>query len=299
MGTVYDEHGKVNSYDGQPARREVVIRFEVAAANFERVKAGAREWAERIASEGGLDLDAAGRAYDLDIWVTADGQPVWGTQFDGDANNEGAAEAGEQPKPEDAAVARLTDIAERHGVSWLLLSETVHDLFSSQASEVNNGGHGSMVRCLVEQLGEAGAEEEIRDLIVDDPTGRRYTEHTTQDGKVCPWAGKPAPDDTDGDSRCPTGCPESSTEEACITCGGALGGDGCDGKCGNCADRTENGAGDDEDDEDDGARYYVTSLDGSLTFAGPFADQAAADEAAKQVERERPGAVTDIRYEIR
>lgn len=50
---------------------------------------------------------------------------------------------------------------------------------------------------------------------------------------------------------------------------------------------------------DDGA-YYVTSIDGTYTFAGPFLDWHGANTVAEQVEDEHGGAAeTDIRFERR
>lgn len=46
-----------------------------------------------------------------------------------------------------------------------LLDELVHNLVSREASDINNGGHESQVRYLVEALGAERAEAEIATAI--------------------------------------------------------------------------------------------------------------------------------------
>ncbi|MFI7608478.1 hypothetical protein ACIBTV_25460 [Micromonospora sp. NPDC049366] len=105
-------------------------------------------------AEPPADDDEAARLY---FETTED---AWHSITETDVEDDGDPE----PTPDDATVDRLTALAETNGVSWLSLSDLVHDLFSAQASEVNNDGPGSMVRALVEHLGVSEAEAQIRSL---------------------------------------------------------------------------------------------------------------------------------------
>jgi Asp-tRNA(Asn)/Glu-tRNA(Gln) amidotransferase A subunit family amidase len=66
-----------------------------------------------------------------------------------------------------AAVERLASKAESAGVRPEELDETVHELASSVAADVNNGGLEDQIRYLVEGLGAKYAERQLDDLIED------------------------------------------------------------------------------------------------------------------------------------
>ncbi|MGO9110428.1 MAG: hypothetical protein ACLP9L_14490 [Thermoguttaceae bacterium] len=62
-------------------------------------------------------------------------------------------------------VERLVNKAESAGLKAEDLDETVHDLMSSIASDINNGGLEDQVTYLVEGLGEQDTERQIDELI--------------------------------------------------------------------------------------------------------------------------------------
>jgi hypothetical protein len=64
-----------------------------------------------------------------------------------------------------AAAERLAEKAESAGLQPEDLDETVHELASSVAADVNNGGLEEQVRYLVEGLGAEHAEQQIDELI--------------------------------------------------------------------------------------------------------------------------------------
>lgn len=65
----------------------VMVTFTTDAANG-GLAAKVAEWVERMTEEGGLDMEP-GRYYDLTVAVAGpDGAPVWGSVFDGRANND-------------------------------------------------------------------------------------------------------------------------------------------------------------------------------------------------------------------
>ena len=67
----------------------------------------------------------------------------------------------------DAVVERLASKAESAGLEPEDLDETVHELASSVAADVNNGGLEDQLRYLVEGLGAKYAEARLDDLIED------------------------------------------------------------------------------------------------------------------------------------
>lgn len=67
----------------------------------------------------------------------------------------------ESAEPE-SPLHRLLELAEELGLDMLDLYDPVHDLASTAASDVNNAGVDAQVRYLLKELGEAGAEQEIR-----------------------------------------------------------------------------------------------------------------------------------------
>jgi len=70
-----------------------------------------------------------------------------------------------------AAVERLASKAESAGIQPEELDEMVHELASSVAADVNNGGLEDQIRYLVEGLGAKYAERQLDDLIEDHAEG--------------------------------------------------------------------------------------------------------------------------------
>lgn len=64
-----------------------------------------------------------------------------------------------------AAVKRLANKAESAGLQAEDLDETVHDLVSSIASDINNEGMDGQIKYLVKEMGAQHAEREIDKLI--------------------------------------------------------------------------------------------------------------------------------------
>ena len=74
-----------------------------------------------------------------------------------------------------AVVERLASKADSAGLEPEDLDETVHELASSVAADVNNGGLEDQVRYLVEGLGAQHAERQLDELI-EEHTERREEE---------------------------------------------------------------------------------------------------------------------------
>jgi hypothetical protein len=68
-----------------------------------------------------------------------------------------------------AVVERLADKAQAAGLEPEDLDESVHDLASSVAADVNNGGLEEQIRYLVEGLGTQHAERQIDELVEGQP----------------------------------------------------------------------------------------------------------------------------------
>ena len=66
-----------------------------------------------------------------------------------------------------AVVTKLTAKARSAGLQPEDLDETVHDLKSSTASDINNGGLDAQVRYLVKEMGPEEAERQIGKLIAE------------------------------------------------------------------------------------------------------------------------------------
>ncbi len=66
-----------------------------------------------------------------------------------------------------ALVTKLTAKAHSAGLHPEDLDETIHDLTSSTAADINNGGLDAQVRYLVKEMGTRHAEEQIDKLIAE------------------------------------------------------------------------------------------------------------------------------------
>ena len=62
---------------------------------------------------------------------------------------------------------KLTAKARSAGLQPEDLDETVHDLTSSTASDINNGGLDAQVRYLVKEMGPEEAERQVGKLIAE------------------------------------------------------------------------------------------------------------------------------------
>lgn len=99
-------------------------------------------------TEFGLDEATAERNWDACRTTGVGGQ--WSLQADNDRA---------------AIVERLAEKAESAGLRPEDLDEAVHELMSSIAADVNNGGLEEQVRCLVKETGARQTERQIDDLI--------------------------------------------------------------------------------------------------------------------------------------
>ena len=99
-------------------------------------------------TEFGLDEATAGRNWDACRTTGTSGQ--WSLQADDDRA---------------AVVERLADKAESAGLEPEDLDEAVHELASSIAADVNNGGIEEQVRYLVKETGAQQTERQIDELI--------------------------------------------------------------------------------------------------------------------------------------
>jgi len=133
-------------------RREALARKVALArvlATTENPDAPEDDACTEYGAEFGLGEATAGR--DWDGCVTAGVSGKWSLRPDAD----GLA----------AVVERLASKADSAGLQPEDLDETVHELASSVAADVNNGGLEDQVRYLVEGLGARHAEKQLDELI--------------------------------------------------------------------------------------------------------------------------------------
>lgn len=65
----------------------MIFRIEIDTENPD-AKDKVRAWVEKINNQAGMDVDATGTVhYDCTITAFADGELVYGSEFDGKANN--------------------------------------------------------------------------------------------------------------------------------------------------------------------------------------------------------------------
>jgi hypothetical protein len=135
-----------------PERREALARkFALARilATTENPDAPEDDACTEYEKEFRLDEDAAGQ--DWDGCLTTGVSGGWSLQKEAEADA--------------AVVERLTGKAESAGLEPEDLDESVHDVASSVAADINNGGLEDQVRYLVEGLGAQYAERQLDGLI--------------------------------------------------------------------------------------------------------------------------------------
>lgn len=140
---------------GIPQKRREALARKVALARVlattENPDAPEDDARVEYGAEFGLGEATAGR--DWDGCVTTGVSGKWSLQPDADDLA--------------AAVERLASKADSAGVQPEELDETVHELASSVAADINNGGLEDQIRYLVEGLGAKYAEARLDDLIED------------------------------------------------------------------------------------------------------------------------------------
>jgi hypothetical protein len=141
---------------GVPAKRRVALARKVALARLlattDNPDAPEDDACDEYAAESGLGEATAGR--DWDRCRTKGVSGTWSLPEASPTADEVAAAAG-----------RLASKAASAGLRPEDLDEAVHELASSAAADVNNGGLEDQVRYLVEGLGAEHAERQLDELI--------------------------------------------------------------------------------------------------------------------------------------
>lgn len=71
----------------------------------------------------------------------------------------------EQQEENDDLVEEIVEILQRREVDYTDLDEAVHDIYSKQASDINNGGMEAQVRAILRHLGTRGGIETLNNVI--------------------------------------------------------------------------------------------------------------------------------------
>lgn len=148
--------------DVPPERREALARkFALAriVATTENPDAPEEDACREYGKESGLDEDAAGRDWEGCLTTGVSGE--WSLQATAPDHT--------------AVVEMLTGKAESAGLEPEDLDELVHELASSVAADINNGGLDEQIKYLVEGLGAQYAERQI-DGLVEERTERTEEE---------------------------------------------------------------------------------------------------------------------------